>query len=62
MTTNVLSLVLSLTLIHFTSLGLGALVLGPLLAGSLFNYWYWTLAGARNLQTRWLHFTFSRLA
>ena len=38
---NALSLVLSLTLVHFSQLGLGALVLGPLLAGSLFNYWYW---------------------
>ena len=38
--TNVLSLTLSLTLIHVTSLGTGALVLAPLIAGSLFNYWY----------------------
>jgi len=34
--TNILSLVLSLALVHFTSLGLGALVLGPLLAGLIF--------------------------
>jgi hypothetical protein len=39
--TNLLSLILSLTLAHMTTLGIGALVLGPLLAGSLFNYWYW---------------------
>jgi len=48
---NVLSLTLSQALIHFTSLGLGALVLGPLLAGSLFNYWYWPAYGARTLGT-----------
>jgi hypothetical protein len=38
---NALSLALSLTLVHFSPLGLGALVLGPLVAGSLYNYWYW---------------------
>jgi O-antigen/teichoic acid export membrane protein len=48
---NILSLVLSLTLIHFTTLGLGALVLGPLLAGSLFNYWYWPFYASRCLGT-----------
>jgi len=49
--TNVLSLALSLILVHFTSLGLGALVLGPLIAGCLFNYWYWPLFTARSLGT-----------
>ena len=49
--TNVLSLGLSLSLIHFTSLGLGALVLGPLLAGIFFNYWYWPPFAARSLGT-----------
>ena len=58
---NVLSLTLSLTLIHFTSLGLGALVLAPLLAGSLFSYWYWPLYGARSLGTNLFRFLFARL-
>ena len=49
--TNVASLGLSLSLIHFTSLGLGGLVLGPLIAGSVFNYWYWPLAGAKALRS-----------
>ncbi|HWV98683.1 MAG TPA: hypothetical protein VNZ64_03215 [Candidatus Acidoferrum sp.] len=53
---NVLSLVLSLALIHFTSLGLGALVLGPLVAGCLLNYWYWPLYGARSLGTTLFRF------
>jgi Na+-driven multidrug efflux pump len=58
--TNVLSLLLSLTLIHFTSLGLGALVLGPLLAGSLFNYWYWPPYSARSVGTTLFRFLFRR--
>ena len=53
--TNIASLALSLSLIHFTSLGLGGLVLGPLIAGSVFNYWYWPVAGAKSLQkTYWV--------
>ncbi len=57
--TNVASLALSLVLIRTTDLGLGAFVLGPLIPGLLFNYWYWPLAGARSIQTSWLRFTFS---
>jgi hypothetical protein len=57
---NVLSLTLSQTLIHFTSLGLGALVLAPLLAGSLFNYWYWPPYGARSLGTSLFRLLFTR--
>jgi hypothetical protein len=49
--TNVLGLCVSLALVHFTSLGLGALVLGPLLAGILFNHWYWPPYAARRLGT-----------
>ena len=49
--TNVLGLCLSLALVHFTSLGLGALVLGPLLAGIVFNHWYWPPYAARSLGT-----------
>lgn len=49
--TNALSLAISLGLIHFTQLGLGALVLGPLLAGVVFNYWYWPLYAAKDIKT-----------
>jgi Na+-driven multidrug efflux pump len=56
--TNVLSLALSLALVHFTTLGLGALVLGPLLAGIIFNYWYWPLFAARGIGTTLFHFIF----
>jgi hypothetical protein len=59
---NVLSLTLSLTLIHFTSLGLGALVLAPLSAGCLFNYWYWPHYGAGSLGTGLLRFLFTQPA
>ena len=55
-----LSFALSLTLIHTTSLGLGAFVLAPLLAHSLFNYWYWPLHAAHGIQTSWSRFMFSR--
>jgi Na+-driven multidrug efflux pump len=54
--TSLLGLSLSLALIHFTSLGIGALVLAPLLAGSLFNYWYWPLVGARSLDKSFFRF------
>jgi len=43
-----------------TSVGIGAYVLGPLVAGCLFNYWYWPIAGARSLQTNWVRFVFMR--
>jgi hypothetical protein len=56
--TNVLSLVLSLSLVCFTSLGLGALVLGPLLAGIVFNYWYWPAFAARGIGTTLFRFLF----
>ncbi|MGD1089578.1 MAG: hypothetical protein ABR955_12780, partial [Verrucomicrobiota bacterium] len=56
--TNVLSLLLSLALVHFTTLGLGALVLGPLLAGIVFNYWYWPPFAARGIGTTLFHFIF----
>jgi O-antigen/teichoic acid export membrane protein len=58
--TGLLGLGLSLLLIHFTSLGIGALVLAPLLAGTLFNYWYWPLVGARTLDTHLFRFLCGR--
>jgi len=58
--TSLLGLSLSLVLIHFTSLGIGALVMAPLLAGSLFNYWYWPLVGARTLKSGLLRFLCGR--
>lgn len=57
---NLLSLLLSVGLIYFSSLGLGALVLGPLISGCLFNYWYWPLYGARSMRTTLFRFLFAR--
>ncbi len=60
-TTNLATLLLLLVLVNATNLGLGALILAPLLTGSLFNYWYWLKAGAKSLQTSWWRFTFTKL-
>jgi hypothetical protein len=54
--TNVLSLALSFLFIRFTRLEIGALVLGPLVAGVLFNYWYWPFYAARTIGTSLLRF------
>ena len=56
--TNGLSLCLALGLLRFTDFGIGALVLAPLAAGALFNYWYWALAGAATMETTWRRFVF----
>ena len=56
--TYIFSLILSLALVHFTTLGLGALVLGPLLAGAVFNYWYWPPFAARGIGTTLFRFLF----
>jgi len=45
-------------LLEASSFGLGALVLGPFVAGCLFNYWFWPAVGARSLQTTWFRFMF----
>jgi hypothetical protein len=58
--TNICSLLTVILLARFTSLGLGSLILGPLLTGCAFNYWYWAHAGARGLQTSWFRLRFSR--
>jgi hypothetical protein len=54
------SLILAFVLVHVTTLGPGALILAPLIAGSLLNYWYWPGHGARVLQQTWWRFIFSR--
>lgn len=60
--TNAVSLILTLCLVHWTSLGIGALVLGPLISGSVFNYWYWSFAGARSVRTTLPGFIFGTRA
>ena len=58
--TNVLSMILSLSLLRFTSLGLGSFVLGPILSNVAFNYWYWPPYAARGIKTTLFHFLFSK--
>jgi hypothetical protein len=55
---NVFSLGLFLWFHYFTSIGVAAMVIAPLISGLLFNYWYWPIEGARNLGTTWWRFTF----
>ncbi|MEO5804138.1 MAG: hypothetical protein ABIR24_11475 [Verrucomicrobiota bacterium] len=56
--TNAAGLALSLVLINHTELGLASLVIAPLVAGILFNYWRWPMEGAKSLQTTWFRFMF----
>jgi len=53
---NFASFLLVLLLLHTTGLGLRAVVLAPLLVGSLCNYWKWPREGARSIGTSWLRF------
>ena len=59
---NGASLGLAIGLLHFTGLGLGALVLAPLLAGGAFNYWHWPRVGGGLLQTSCSRLLFARRA
>ena len=49
-------------LINVTDLKVGSLVAAPLVAGAIFNYWYWPKAGARSLHTTWLRFMMRKTA
>ncbi|MFO1488364.1 MAG: hypothetical protein U1F83_04940 [Verrucomicrobiota bacterium] len=49
--TNFCSMIFSLTLLRFTSLGPGSFVLGPICSGVVFNYWYWPPYAARAIKT-----------
>lgn len=57
--TNLCGVGLAAVLLFVTTLGVGALVIGPLVAGSLFNYWYWPARGARNIRSTWLGMMFA---
>jgi O-antigen/teichoic acid export membrane protein len=57
---NFVSVILAVVLLHSTSLGVGALVLSPLIVGLLFNYWYWPLEGLNMLRVGWRPFLFSK--
>lgn len=56
---NLISFVLVLTLLKTTALGLGALVLAPLIVHGLYNHWKWPREGARSLGTTFWRFLLS---
>jgi O-antigen/teichoic acid export membrane protein len=58
--TNCASVAVVVVFVHLTGLQAESFVLAGLVAGSLFNYWYWPVAGARNLKTTWWRFLFGR--
>ena len=60
--TSLGSVLLTIGLIHLAGLGSGALVVGPMVAGCAFNYWYWPRVGARSAKSSWLRLMFSRAA
>ncbi|WP_423430356.1 hypothetical protein [Limisphaera sp. 4302-co] len=53
---NLLSFALVLALLRFSSLGLGALVLAPLVVHGAYNHWKWPREGARSLGTTYWRF------
>jgi O-antigen/teichoic acid export membrane protein len=59
-TSNFISFLLVLLLLHTTELGIQTFVLAPLVVGSLFNYWKWPQEGARSIGTSWLRFLLTR--
>lgn len=54
--TQILALILYVILTRATEMGLLALVVSPLAAGSLFNYWYWMFRGAHSMGTNLISF------
>lgn len=54
--TNLTAVLVNLTLVQSSQAQPGLLVLGPLLCGALFNYWYWPGYGARTLQLSYWEF------
>jgi len=56
--TNAVSLTLVWLLLEQTDLDFGAFALAPLIAGSLFNYWFWPRQGARNVRSTWFRYMF----
>ncbi|WP_165106120.1 hypothetical protein [Limisphaera ngatamarikiensis] len=55
---NLVSFGLVLVLLHFSSLGLGAMVLAPLVVHGVYNHWKWPREGARGLGTGYWRFLF----
>jgi len=58
--TNLLGVVAGFVLLTHWRPGIESLIVGPLVVGCLFNYWYWAIAGARNLGLSYPGFLFAR--
>jgi O-antigen/teichoic acid export membrane protein len=58
--TSLTSLLITIGLIHFSAWGSGPLVVGPLVAGCAFNYWYWPRAAARSVKSSWFRLMVAR--
>lgn len=56
---SVLSVALAAGLVMGTDLGVASFVLAPLIAGGLFNYWFWPFYSARLLQSSWPRLCFT---
>ncbi len=56
--TSAASLAITFGLIGGTDIGVGALVLGPLIAGVAFNYWYWPQVAAHSASSSWIRMMF----
>lgn len=54
--THATTLLLGFIIVRFQNTRPEYLVLAPFLSWSLFNYWWWPLAGARSIGTNWLTF------
>lgn len=57
--TNIAGMLLSFLLLIYTNLGVGGLVIGPLVAGMLHNYWRWPREGCHMMETTWSKLIFS---
>jgi hypothetical protein len=58
--TNFASVSLVIILARFTEMGVLSLILGPLVTGSVFGYWYWAHVAAKGLGTTWFRLRFRR--
>jgi hypothetical protein len=58
--TNIGIVVLAYALAKGTDWGVAAVIAAPLIAGALFNFWYWPKAGAGNIGVGWMKLMFGR--
>ncbi len=54
--TNVATIVLAFVLVRIPSLGIGGLIIAPIITNLFCNYWMWPIEGAKSLGTTWRRF------